>query len=79
MGKPLMIREEDDQRIEKLRKTLGIPTKVQVLRSALDLLEQAAERQTRILRWKKAAKAAASSSKAVLNDFRANSRIRRDE
>jgi hypothetical protein len=79
VGKPIMIQEGDDRRIEKLRKKLGIKTKVQVLRSALDLLERETERVERIARWKRAASQVAESSREVLSDFRSHSRLRRSE
>ena len=41
MGKLLMLREADDERIERLRARLGIPRKVDVVRAAMDLLELA--------------------------------------
>ena len=43
MGKPLMLQEADADRIETLKKRLGARTKIQVVRSALDLLERDAE------------------------------------
>ena len=78
MGKPLMIQEEDDKRIEQLRKRLGIKTKVQVVREALRLLEKDALKLERIERWKKAAKAVSKSSKAVLSDFMTYSRLHKN-
>jgi len=79
MGKPLMIQEEDDRRIEELRKKLGIGTKVQVVRSALELLEKNAEKIERVQRWKRAAKIVSRSSKRVLSDFMSHSRLRRND
>jgi len=55
MGKPLMLQEADADRIETLKKRLGARTKIQVVRSALDLLERDAERAERVVRWRKAA------------------------
>jgi hypothetical protein len=43
MGRPLMIQEDDDRRIERLKRVLGIDTKVDVLRAGMDLLEAEAE------------------------------------
>ena len=51
MGKPLMLQEADADRIETLKKRLGARTKIQVVRSALDLLERDAERAERVARW----------------------------
>ena len=62
MGKPLMLRDEDDRRIERLKRRLRAPTKIDVVRSGLDLLERAAERQERIERWRRAARLARDSS-----------------
>jgi len=78
MGKPLMLREEDDRRIERLKTRLGAPSKVAVVRSALDLLETRAEHAERVVRWRRAARLAAASSAEVLRDFQAHSRLRRD-
>jgi hypothetical protein len=77
MGKPLMLQEHDAERIESLKERLGARTKIEVVRSALDLLERAAERAERVTRWRKAAKTAARESRAVLRDFRPHSRLRR--
>ncbi len=79
MGKPLMIQEEDDKRIEQLRKKLGIKTKVQVVRNALDLLERAAQKTERIERWKKAAKIVSGSSREVLTEFMPHSRLKKHD
>lgn len=74
-----MIREDDDKRIENLRKKLGIPTKVRVVREALNLLERGAERAQRIQRWKKATKLVSESSREVLRDFLPRSRLLRHD
>ena len=50
MGRPLMIQEEDERRIENLKRKLGIQRKVDVLRAGIDLLEKEAERRERIRR-----------------------------
>jgi len=39
MGKPLMIQEADDERIESLKKRLGLESKIGVVRAGIDLLE----------------------------------------
>ena len=77
MGKPLMIQEEDERRIESLRQRLGILRKVDVLRAGIDLLERQAERSERILRWKRAAAVVAVTSAEVNAEFRAHSRMKR--
>ena len=77
MGKPLMLQEADADRIELLKKRLGARTKIEVVRSALDLLERDAERADRVAKWRRAARLAAPESRAVLRDFRPHSRLRR--
>lgn len=69
MGKPLTIQKEDDAKIEVLKKRLGLKTKIEVVRSALRLLEAEASRTLRIERWKKAAKIVGNSGIEVLNEF----------
>lgn len=69
MGKPLTIQNEDDDKIEALKKQLGLKTKIEVVRSALNLLEAEANRQTRIKRWKKAAKIVGDSGLEILKEF----------
>jgi hypothetical protein len=39
MGKPFTIQKEDDIKIEILKKQFGFKTKIEVVRSALNLLE----------------------------------------
>ena len=77
MGKPLMIQQEDERRIESLKRRLGIQRKVDVLRAGIDLLERQAERSERILRWKRAAALVAATSREVNAEFRAHSRLKR--
>ena len=77
MGKPLMLQEADDARIESLKKRLRARTKIEVVRSALDLLERDAERAERVAKWRKAAGVVARESRAVLGEFRPHSRLRR--
>jgi hypothetical protein len=77
MGKPLMIQEEDERRIEILKRKLGIQRKVDVLRAGIDLLEKEAERRERIRRWKKAAALVARTSRVVNAEFQAHSRMKR--
>jgi hypothetical protein len=72
-----MLQEQDAERIESLKKRLGARTKIEVVRSALDLLERDAERAERVVRWRKAVKAAARESRAVLREFRPHSRLKR--
>jgi len=77
MGKPLMLQEADAERIESLKKRVGARTKIEVVRSALDLLERDAERVERVAQWRKAVGVVARESRAVLRDFRPHSRLRR--
>jgi hypothetical protein len=72
-----MIQEEDERRIENLKRRLGIQRKVDVLRAGIDLLEKEAERRERIRRWKRAASVAAKISREVNADFRPHSRLKR--
>lgn len=77
MGKPLMIQEDDDRRIEQLKRRLGIETKIDVVRAGMALLEQDALRRERLEQWKRAAARVASSSARVNAEFRAHSRLKR--
>ena len=77
MGKPLMLQEDDAERIESLKKRLGARTKIEVVRSALDLLERDAERAERVVKWRKVVRRVVPESRAALRDFRAHSRLRR--
>jgi hypothetical protein len=69
MGKPFTIQKEDDIKIEFLKKLFGFKTKIEVVRSALNLLEAEANRQARIKRWKKAAEIVGASGLEVLKEF----------
>ena len=77
MGVPLMLQEADARRIEALKKRLGAPSKVDVVRTALDLLEREAERRSRVVRWERAVKLVAPTSRRALADFRRHSRLYR--
>lgn len=77
MGKLLMLQEADAERIETLKKRLGARTKIEVVRSALDLLERNAERTERVVRWRKAARMVAPESRKVSREFQRHSRLRR--
>lgn len=75
MGVPLMLQEADARRIEALKKRIGARTKVEVVRTALDLLEREAERAARVVRWERAVRNAAATSRRAIADFRPNSRL----
>jgi hypothetical protein len=77
MGKPLMLQADDAERIESLKKRLKARTKIEVVRSALDLLERDAERVERVAKWRRAVGLVTRESRAALRDFRAHSRLRR--
>ena len=77
MGKLIMIREDDDRRIERLKKRLNIPRKVDVLRAGMDLLEARADREVRSGQWRRAASRAAATSRQVNAEFRSHSRFKR--
>ena len=77
MGKPLMLQEADAERIESLKKRLRARTKIEVVRSALDLLERDAARTERVAKWRRAVGLVARESRAASRDFRPHSRLRR--
>jgi hypothetical protein len=77
MGKPLMIQEEDERRIESLKRRLGIQHKVDVLRAGIDLLEKQADRMERIRRWKRSAALVTQTSREVNAGFQKHSRLKR--
>jgi hypothetical protein len=77
MGKPLMIQEGDHRRIDRLKSRLGIDAKIDIVRAALDLLEERAARDERVARWKAAAARVAPESRRVNAEFRKHSRLRR--
>jgi hypothetical protein len=77
MGKPLMIQEYDHHRIEQLKARLGVDAKIDIVRAALDLLEQHAAHGERVARWRKVAARVAAESRRVNADFRKHSRLKR--
>lgn len=79
MGKPLMIQAEDDRRIETLKQKIGAPSKVEVVRIGLALLEAETARKERISRWKKAAGLVAKQSAEINEEFRKSSRMKKAE
>lgn len=79
MGKPLMLRDEDDARIEMLKRRTGARTKIGVVRSALDLLENEIDRAERVARWQSAVKLVRAESSKVMREFQRHSRIKREK
>lgn len=77
MGKPLMLRDDDYERIEMLRMRTHARTKIDVVRSALDLLEGQVARAERVEQWQRAAKLVSTESRRVLHEFQRHSRLRR--
>ena len=77
MGKPLMIQEEDERRIEILKRRLKVAHKVDILRAGIDLLEKEADRREKVQRWKRSAAAVAATSGEVNADFQPYSRLKR--
>ena len=77
MGKPLMIQDADDQRIERLKRRLSIATKIDVVRAGMALLEQDALRRERLEQWRRAAARVAAESARVNAEFRVHSRLKR--
>lgn len=69
MGKPLTIQLEDDEKIELLKKKMGVKTKIDVVRAALDLLEMQVAREERVKRWRSAAKIVGATGLDVLQEF----------
>ena len=77
MGKLLMLQDADAERIETLKKRLGARTKIEVVRSGLDLLERDAEKSERVARWRKAAQMVAGESRKISREFQRHSRLGR--
>lgn len=76
MGKPLMIQIEDDARIEKLKEKIGAKTKIDVVRTALKLLEADISKAERVKRWEKAAKLIGKSGLDILKEFQTSTRFK---
>ena len=76
MGIPLMIQEEDNRRIEHLKKDCGIQKKIDVIRAGLALLEKAVEHEKKVARWKHAAKIAAKTSRTINKEFQKHAGIK---
>lgn len=72
-----MIQVEDNDKIEELKVKLGVKTKIEVLRSALVLLEEKVSKEARIKRWQKASKLVGNSSIEVLKEFQTKDRFKK--
>jgi hypothetical protein len=79
MGKPLTIQESDDQRLNSLKRPLGLRSKVDVLRKGLDLLEKQVKRDRQISQWQRAARLVAPQSAAVNKEFQSFSRLHKND
>lgn len=77
MGKPLMIQQADDARIERLKRRTGARSKVDVVRAALTLLEADVSRTERVKRWERAARIVGRSGVDFMKDFRTKSRFKK--
>jgi hypothetical protein len=74
-----MLQEADAERIEALKKRIKARTKIEVVRTALDLLERSTERTDRVRRWERAVALAARESLAVGRELRSQTRLKRVE
>lgn len=77
MGKPLTIQIEDDERIDRLKSPLKVKTKIDVIRKALDLLEDKILREQKIKRWSKVVQAVVGQSLKVNHEFQKYSLLKR--
>ncbi len=75
MGKPLMIQSQDNDKIEELKAKLGVKTKIEVLRSALVLLEEKLSKEARVKRWQRASRIVGNSSMDILKEFQTAQRF----
>jgi Arc/MetJ-type ribon-helix-helix transcriptional regulator len=70
-----MLPKTDAVRIKSLKKRLGLRTRAEVIRIALDLLERDTETKERAARWQTAAGLVENESRKVSRDFRPYSRL----
>lgn len=77
MGKPLMIQPQDNDKIEELKAKLGVKTKIEVLRSALVLLEEKLSKEARVKRWQTASRIVGNSSMDILKEFQTAQRFKK--
>lgn len=64
-----MLRDEDDKRIEHLKRRIHAKSKVDVVRLGLDLIERDADRRERVARWRRAVLLVGDSSREAMLDF----------
>ncbi|MBI3540962.1 MAG: hypothetical protein HY073_02335 [Deltaproteobacteria bacterium] len=77
MGLPLTIQPEDDRRLEAFKRPLGAKTKIEVLRTALDTLEEKLKGQKRLQRLRHAAGLVAGESARVNREFQRHSLLKK--
>jgi hypothetical protein len=77
MGKPLMIQEDDERKIEELKSRLHAKTKIQVVRAGLMLLEDQINRKEKSDKWRKIAALVSRSSAEVNLEFQKHSQIKK--
>lgn len=77
MGKPFTIQENDDDRLKALQIPLGAKTKVEVLRRALDSLEENINKQKRISQWERGVKLVLKQSSRVNKEFQKHSLLKK--
>ena len=77
MGVPFTIQPEDDRRLKALKEDLGAGSKVEVLRKALNSLEEELRRQKRSRRLTRAARLVAQESAKVNLEFRSHSLLKK--
>ncbi len=75
MGVPITIKEEDDEKLLRLKEQTKSKSKVDVIRKALSLLELDLAKKERIKRWRQAASIIGDSSLEVLEDFKTKNRF----
>lgn len=76
MAIPFTIQTMDNERLIRLKSLMKAKSKVDVLRRALDSLEEQLAKQKRLKQWKKAAASVARQSAEVNRDFQKHSLIK---
>lgn len=77
MGIPLTIQPDDNERLIQFKSLLKAKSKVEVLRQALDSLEDKLRKQKRHKQWRAAARRVAVQSERINRDFQKHSLIKR--